>query len=216
MLRRIIYIPVKIPAYSTTTAKPVTTFATTTAAPGSGPVLPSYPIPLPAGQTVVEVLVVIDKELGDVFQGNYGKIVDYLSIYFWDINTRYKSLWSVDISFRFSEVLVIRVREFMITTTFGRNVTRIFLFSRQVINHSLRSRELPMVEQTMNALCLCSPSGAMKGDHKGCITTTWPCYWRIQKRNGAEDWLGVLEPAEWIQTVEWIMEQSCGKVDLLQ
>lgn len=62
------------------------------------------------GPAVIELVIVVDKEFGDVFQQNYQKVVDYLTIYFWDVNIRYKSLWSVDLSFRVNGLLIMAVR----------------------------------------------------------------------------------------------------------
>ncbi|CAL8143695.1 unnamed protein product [Orchesella dallaii] len=56
---------------------------------------------------VVELLVVCDKEFGDVFQHNRVRILDYLTVYFWDVNLRYKTLPSNNISFRVTGVVVI-------------------------------------------------------------------------------------------------------------
>lgn len=47
------------------------------------------------GPAVIEVVVVVDKEFGDVFQQNYQKVVDYLTVYFWDVNIRYNQ-WLID------------------------------------------------------------------------------------------------------------------------
>lgn len=62
------------------------------------------------GPAIIEVVIVVDKEFGDVFQQNYQKVVDYLTVYFWDVNMRYKSLWSVDISIRVNGLLIMSVR----------------------------------------------------------------------------------------------------------
>ncbi|XP_037042773.1 uncharacterized protein LOC119079069 [Bradysia coprophila] len=58
------------------------------------------------GPAVIEVVIVVDKAFGDVFQQNYQRVVDYLTIYFWDVNIRYKTLWSVDLSFRVNGLLI--------------------------------------------------------------------------------------------------------------
>ncbi|ODM92024.1 Venom metalloproteinase 3, partial [Orchesella cincta] len=55
---------------------------------------------------VVEILVVIDKELGDVFQQDRKKILDYLTVYFWDVNLRFSTLTSNNISVRITGVVV--------------------------------------------------------------------------------------------------------------
>lgn len=62
------------------------------------------------GPAVIEVVIVVDKEFGDLFQQNYQQIVNYLTIYFWDVNMRFKSLWSVDISIRVNALLIMSVR----------------------------------------------------------------------------------------------------------
>ncbi|ODM87830.1 Venom metalloproteinase 3 [Orchesella cincta] len=51
--------------------------------------------------------MVCDKEFGDVFQHDRVKILDYLTVYFWDINLRYKTLPSINLSFRVTGVVVI-------------------------------------------------------------------------------------------------------------
>ncbi|ODN06444.1 A disintegrin and metalloproteinase with thrombospondin motifs 13 [Orchesella cincta] len=56
---------------------------------------------------VVEVVVVCDKEWGDVFQHDRKKILDYWTLYFWDINLRFKTLPSNSISFRVNGIVVI-------------------------------------------------------------------------------------------------------------
>ncbi len=62
------------------------------------------------GPAVIEIVIVVDKDFGDLFQQNYQKVVDYLTIYFWDVNIRYKTLWSVDISIRVNGLLIMAVR----------------------------------------------------------------------------------------------------------
>lgn len=63
-----------------------------------------------SGPAVIELAIVVDKEFGDIFQQNYQKIINYLTIYFWDVNMRYKTLWSVDISIRVNALLIMAVR----------------------------------------------------------------------------------------------------------
>ncbi len=58
---------------------------------------------------VVEIVLVVDKDLGDVFRQNYNAVVDYLAVYFADVNMRYKTLPSVDISFQVNAVLIMKV-----------------------------------------------------------------------------------------------------------
>lgn len=65
---------------------------------------------LSTGPAVIELLIVVDKEFGDLFQQNYQSIVDYFTVYFWDVNMRYKTLWSVDISIRVNGLLIMKVR----------------------------------------------------------------------------------------------------------
>lgn len=61
-------------------------------------------------KNIVETLVIVDKEFADIYQHDYGKIANYLTIYFWDINSRFKSLWSVDISIQVVDLLIIKVK----------------------------------------------------------------------------------------------------------
>jgi len=58
---------------------------------------------------VVETVIVCDKEFGDVFGHNNQKILEYLTVYMWDVNMRYKTLPSVNISFRITGIIVISV-----------------------------------------------------------------------------------------------------------
>lgn len=62
------------------------------------------------GRLVVETLVVVDKEFADVFQHDRKQIIDYLTTYFWDVNMRFKTLPSVNLSFRVTGVMIISVR----------------------------------------------------------------------------------------------------------
>lgn len=62
-----------------------------------------------SGPAIIEVVIVVDKEFGDLFSSNYQRIVDYLTVYFWDLNIRYKTLPSVDISFRVNGLLIMDV-----------------------------------------------------------------------------------------------------------
>jgi len=59
-------------------------------------------------KNVIETLVVVDKEFADLYQHDYKKIADYLTIYFWDVNSRFKSLWSVDVSIQIVNLLIIK------------------------------------------------------------------------------------------------------------
>lgn len=65
------------------------------------------------GPAVIELVIVVDKEFGDVFQQNYQRVVDYLTIYFWDVNIRYKTLWSVDLSIRVNGLLIMDVNKLL-------------------------------------------------------------------------------------------------------
>lgn len=58
---------------------------------------------------ILELVIVVDKEFGDLFSHNYYQIVDYLTVYFWDINIRFKSLTSVDLSLRVNGLLIMEV-----------------------------------------------------------------------------------------------------------
>lgn len=61
------------------------------------------------GPANIEIVIVVDKEFGDLFSHNYQRIVDYLTVYFWDVNIRYKTLPSLDISFRVNGLLIMEV-----------------------------------------------------------------------------------------------------------
>ncbi|ODN06442.1 Venom metalloproteinase 3 [Orchesella cincta] len=63
--------------------------------------------PALAVDAIVELLVVCDKEFGDVFQHDRAKILEYFTVYFWDVNLRYKTLPSNNISFRVTGIVVI-------------------------------------------------------------------------------------------------------------
>lgn len=63
-----------------------------------------------SGPAVIEIVVVVDKEFADLFQQDFQKIIEYLTIYFWDINMRYKTIWSIDISIRINGVLIMEVK----------------------------------------------------------------------------------------------------------
>jgi len=58
---------------------------------------------------VVEMVIVCDKEFGDIFGHNNQKILEYLTVYMWDVNMRYKTLPSVNLSFRITGIVVISV-----------------------------------------------------------------------------------------------------------
>ncbi len=58
---------------------------------------------------MVELVIVVDKDFGDKFNQDYYAVVDYLTIYFWDVNMRYKTLPSVDVSFRVNGLLIMEV-----------------------------------------------------------------------------------------------------------
>lgn len=44
-----------------------------------------------------------------MYEHDYKKIANYLTVYFWDVNSRFKSLWSVDISIQIVDLLIIKV-----------------------------------------------------------------------------------------------------------
>ncbi|ODM87998.1 Venom metalloproteinase antarease-like [Orchesella cincta] len=73
---------------------------------GKSPIKQSSPNAA-ANDAVAEILVVCDKEFGDVFQHDRVKILDYLTVYFWDVNLRYKTLPSINLTFRVTGVVVI-------------------------------------------------------------------------------------------------------------
>lgn len=97
------------------------------------------------GPAVIELVIVVDKDFGDMFQQNYQKIVDYLTIYFWDVNMRYKSLWSVDLSIRVNGLLIMAVKHSQLFDHFTH--LTIFFPSRTVLSHSLKT-----LEEVMDAL----------------------------------------------------------------
>lgn len=57
----------------------------------------------------VKVAIVCDLDFGKLFKHDRQKILDYWTVYFWDISLRFKTLPSVDISFRINSVTVIAV-----------------------------------------------------------------------------------------------------------
>ncbi|CAL8143682.1 unnamed protein product [Orchesella dallaii] len=56
---------------------------------------------------VVEVVLVLDKEFGDIFHHDRRRILDYFTVYFWDVNLRYKTLPSNNVSFRITGIVII-------------------------------------------------------------------------------------------------------------
>jgi len=62
-----------------------------------------------AVDAVVEMVIVCDKEFGDVFGHDNQKILEYLTVYMWDVNMRYKTLPSVNLSFRITGIIIISV-----------------------------------------------------------------------------------------------------------
>lgn len=60
-------------------------------------------------KNIIETLVIVDKEFADLYDHDYDRIANYLTIYFWDINSRFKSLWSVDISIEIVDLMIIKV-----------------------------------------------------------------------------------------------------------
>jgi len=58
---------------------------------------------------IVEMVIVCDKEFGDIFGHNNQRILEYLTVYMWHLNMRYKTLPSVNLSFRITGVIVISV-----------------------------------------------------------------------------------------------------------
>lgn len=57
----------------------------------------------------MEILVVVDKELADVFNQDEKKIYEYLDGYLRDINMRYMSLKLSTVSVKISSVLIMKV-----------------------------------------------------------------------------------------------------------
>jgi len=60
-------------------------------------------------KNIVELVIVCDKELSELFNYDEKKLLDYYTIALWDINLRYKTLPSVDISIRLNGIVVISV-----------------------------------------------------------------------------------------------------------
>jgi len=58
----------------------------------------------------VELVVVADYELSQVFDGNYERILEYYIPFMWDINMKYKTLPSTRISLQLNGIVVIAVR----------------------------------------------------------------------------------------------------------
>ncbi|CAL8112042.1 unnamed protein product [Orchesella dallaii] len=56
---------------------------------------------------VIELLVVCDKEFGDIFSHDRKAILDYLTVYFWDVNLRFETLMLNKITVRITGVVVI-------------------------------------------------------------------------------------------------------------
>lgn len=61
---------------------------------------------------IVEMALVCDKEFSDVFRHDRQKILDYWTVFLWDLAMRYRTLFSVTISFRITSVTVFDVRFF--------------------------------------------------------------------------------------------------------
>ncbi|KAJ6634292.1 A disintegrin and metalloproteinase with thrombospondin motifs 16 [Pseudolycoriella hygida] len=59
-------------------------------------------------KNVIETLVIVDKEFGKLFDYDRRKISDYLTIFFWDVNSRYKSFWTVDLSIKIVDLMIIK------------------------------------------------------------------------------------------------------------
>lgn len=58
---------------------------------------------------VVEVAIVCDKEFGDLFHHNRQKILEYWTVFHWDVNMFYKTLPSSNVSFKITSVTLINV-----------------------------------------------------------------------------------------------------------
>lgn len=66
---------------------------------------------IPAGGNVVELLIVCDREWGDLFNHDRKQILEYWTTFMWDVNLRYKTMPNVEISFIVVDVLVMATAE---------------------------------------------------------------------------------------------------------
>lgn len=114
-------------------------------------------------QNIVETLVIVDKEFGELFDFDYQKIADYLTVYFWDINSRYKSLWSVDISLKVIDLMIIKVTS-NTKTVHGikKNFQNFHCLSRNVINRLWKMQGMLTVLLTTKRYSICSAHGCIK------------------------------------------------------
>ena len=61
----------------------------------------------PRVTAIVELMIVCDKEFGDLFAHNRQRILDYWTVYMYDVNRRYATLTSDAVSFRVNGILII-------------------------------------------------------------------------------------------------------------
>lgn len=74
-------------------------------------------------ESIIETMVVVDRDFANLFQQDYQKIVNYLTSYFWDVNMRFKSLWSVDISIRINGLIVMTVCSIVGFIVYGKLIS---------------------------------------------------------------------------------------------
>ena len=58
---------------------------------------------------VVELVIVCDKALSDVFGQDRQRILNYWTVFLWDVNMRYKTLRTDSVSFRLNGLVMISV-----------------------------------------------------------------------------------------------------------
>lgn len=58
---------------------------------------------------VVEVALFCDKEFGELFQYDRQQIIDYWTVFFWDVTLRFKTLQRTSVSFRVTSLTLLTV-----------------------------------------------------------------------------------------------------------
>lgn len=67
-----------------------------------------------SNEIMAEVAVVCDKDLADFYDNDRQKILDHLTILFWDIHMRFRTLTKTSTSFRVTSVTVVNVSQFVL------------------------------------------------------------------------------------------------------